>query len=169
MSVFALGAIFFAVLDQIIVRGTFLKRMRMSRRELRREARDREGEPRLRQKRKQLHRELTKSRQSLRSLHKADVLITNPQHIALALHYDPKTMPAPKVVSVGLNHFAQRLKRLAFLYNIPIVENRALAQALYRKAALNGTIPPECFRPVADIYNAIRERKRAAGLETANA
>jgi flagellar biosynthetic protein FlhB len=160
LALFLLGAVFFAVLDQIIVRNMFARRMRMSRRELRRELREREGEPRLKNKRRQLHRELARSSQSLRNLRKADVLVTNPEHIAVALQYDSKTMVAPAIVSIGVNHFAQRLKGLAFLYNVPIVENRALAQALVRKATLNGTIPAECFRPVADIYNTLRARLR---------
>jgi flagellar biosynthetic protein FlhB len=159
---FVLGALLFAVIDQLIVRRDFGKKMRMSRRELRREAREREGEPRLKQKRKQLHAEFVKMSQSLRNLRKADVLVTNPEHIALALRYDRRTMHAPIVVSIGTNLFAQRLKRMAFIYGIPIVENRALARELYRKAALNKSVPEHCFRPVADIYNSIR-RKSATG------
>jgi len=160
---FALGALLFAVLDQLIVRRDFGKKMRMSRRELRREAREREGEPRLKQKRKQLHAEFVKMSQSLRNLRKADVLITNPEHIALALRYDRRTMQAPIVVSMGANLFAQRLKRMAFIYGIPIVENRMLARELYRKAALNKSVPEHCFRPVADIYNSFRGKSATEG------
>jgi flagellar biosynthetic protein FlhB len=68
-------------------------------------------------------------------------------------------MQAPTVIAVGVNHVAQRLKRLALLYNIPVVERRALAQLLYRKTPLNGTIPADLYRPVADIYNVIRAQK----------
>lgn len=158
IAVFVLGAIGFAVLDQLIVRRQFLKKMLMSRREVRRESRDREGDPRFKQKRKQLHREFAKASQSLRGLRNADVLITNPQHVAVALRYEPATMQAPMLVSAGINHLAQRLKRLAFLYGIPIIESRALARELFGRSALNGPIPEDCFQPVADIYNAIRRR-----------
>jgi flagellar biosynthetic protein FlhB len=154
---FVLVAVAFAALDQLIVRRDFLKRMRMSRREIRRESRDREGDPRLKQRRKQLHAEFAKLSQSLRNLRGADVLIANPQHIAMALRYDRRTMQAPTVVSVGTNQFAQRLKRLAFIYGVPVVENRALAQELYRKTGLNKPIPPHCFQPVADIYNGLKK------------
>jgi flagellar biosynthetic protein FlhB len=160
LAAFVLGAMFFAVLDQLIVRNIFRRNMRMSRRELRRESREREGEPRLKQKRKQLHRELAKSSQSLRNLRKADVLITNPQHLAVALRYDPRTMLAPTVVSMGKNYLAQRLKHIAFLYGIPTIEDRPLAQRLFQKAALNNTIPQDCYKPVADIYNTIRAKAR---------
>jgi flagellar biosynthetic protein FlhB len=153
-------AALFAALDQLIARRDFLKRMRMSRRDIRREARDREGEPRLKQKRKQMHAEFVKASQSLRGLRGADVLITNPQHIALALRYDPRTMQAPLVVASGTDHLAQRLKRLAFIYAIPIVENRPLARLLQARSEINRPIPPDCFRAVADIYNTLR-RSRA--------
>lgn len=158
LATFVCVAFLFAVLDQIIVRRQFLKKMRMSRREVRREARDREGDPRLRHKRKQLHAEFAKQSQSLRNLRGADVLITNPQHIAMALRYERRTMNAPMVVSVGTNQFAQRLKRLAFIYGVPVVENRPLAQELFRKSGLSRPIPDHCFRPVADVYNTLKKR-----------
>lgn len=160
-----LVAFFFAALDQVIARRDFLKRMRMSRRELRREMRDREGEPRQKQKRKQLHTELTKSSKSLRNIKSADVLITNPTHFAVALKYNVKTMAAPRIVCIGTNRFAERLKRLAFVYGVPIVENRTLARELYLRCTLDSEIPDHCFQPVADVYNALRraERMRAEG------
>jgi flagellar biosynthetic protein FlhB len=161
LGAFLLLAIVFAVLDQLIVRRDFLKRMRMSRRELRKEHRDREGDPRLKQKRRQLHAEFAKASQSMRNLRKADVLIVNPSHIAIALRYEPRTMPAPLVVSAGTNQFALRLKRLAFIYSVPVVENRALAQELHRHSGLNRPIPDQSFKAVAAIYNAMRRQKEA--------
>lgn len=160
LASFVLGALLFAAVDQVIARWQFIKKMRMDRRELRQEAKEREGEPRMKQKRKQLHREFAKASQSMRGLKGADVLVTNPQHIALALSYQPGVSQAPKVVSMGLNQVALRLKRMAFLYGIPIVENRTLARELYRKSVLGGPIPEHCYKPVADIYNALRRQTR---------
>jgi flagellar biosynthetic protein FlhB len=162
---FVLLAVIFAVVDQLIVRRDFLKRMRMSRRELRREAREREGEPRLKQKRKHLHAELAKTSQSLKNLRKADMLIVNPQHIAIALHYDRRTMLAPVIISAGTDQLAQRLRRLAFIYGIPVVENRTLARELYYKSALNRPIPEQCFAPVANIYNSIWRKSGKGGAD----
>jgi len=156
LAAFVLVAAVFAAIDQLIARRQFIKKMRMNRREIKREARDREGEPRIKQKRKQLHREYVKSSQSLRNMRNADVLITNPEHVAVALRYDAAAMPAPEVVALGVNQFAQRLKRLAFLYGIPIFENRALAREIQGKTVLGRSIPESCFKQVADIYNAIR-------------
>jgi flagellar biosynthetic protein FlhB len=155
---FAGVALFFALLDQLIARRDFFKKMAMSRYEVRRETREREGDPRLKQKRKQLHAEFSRLSQSLRNLKGADVVITNPNHIAVALRYDRRTMHAPRVVSVATDRTAQRLKHMAMLYSIPVVENRALARALYSRSALNRPIPEHCFQPVADIYNMLRQR-----------
>lgn len=163
LAAFALAALFFAAVDQLIVRRDFLKRMRMSRREVRREHRDREGEPRLKQKRKQLHGEFVKASQSLRGLRGADMLITNPEHIAVALRYDRASMPAPLIVAIGRDRFAQRLKRLAFLYGVPVIENRALARKLLRRGALAQPIPEGCYRAVADAYNALHHDRGRGG------
>jgi flagellar biosynthetic protein FlhB len=153
---FVLVAILFAVLDQLIVRREFRKKMRMSRRELKREVRDREGDARLKQRRKQIHAEFVKLSESVRNLRGADVVITNPEHIALALRYDGATMAAPKIVSIGTNRVALRLKNLALVYGVPVIENRPLARALYAAGALNREVPEACFAPVADIYNGLR-------------
>ncbi len=159
LLLFVAAAAAFALLDQFIARRGFLKQMRMSRREVRRELRDREGEPRMKRRRKQLHAEFVKMSQSVRNIRGADVLITNPTHFAVALKYDRKEN-APRVVSRGANHFALRLRRLASLYGVVIVENRLLAKALYG-CEMGKPIPESLFRPVADIYLAIRDRKRA--------
>jgi flagellar biosynthetic protein FlhB len=152
------AAALFAVIDQFIARRDFTQRMRMSRREVRREARDREGDPRMKRKRKQLHAEFAKLSQSVRGIKGADVLITNPVHYAVALRYDNKTMTAPTVVSQGSHRFAQRLKGLAFIYGVVIVQNPELARALYR-LPLGSQVPDALFKPIADIYLALRERK----------
>jgi flagellar biosynthetic protein FlhB len=158
LAAFAGVALLFAGLDQIIARRDFLKKMRMSRRDVRRESREREGDPRLKQRRKQLHAEFSKHSQSMRNLKGADVLITNPEHIALGLRYDRRAMQAPTVVSIGIDRQAQKLKRMALLFGVPVIENRPLARALYSRSALNRQIPEHCFQAVADIYNALRRR-----------
>lgn len=152
-------AVVFALLDQLISRRAFAKRMRMSRRDVRREHRDREGDPRLKQRRRQLHREFVQLSESLRNVRGADLLITNPTHFAVALRYDPRTMVAPRVVSLGVNQSALRLRRLAFVYGVVIVENPPLARALFR-CRLNQEIPEAYFRAVAGIYTEIRDRRQ---------
>jgi flagellar biosynthetic protein FlhB len=157
VACFALAALVFAALDQVIVRKEFGKNMRMSRRELRREVRDREGEPRLKQRRKQLHAEFASASKSLRGVKGADLIVANPVHYAVALRYDRATMAAPVVVSRGANGLAQRLRKLAFLHNVVIVENRALARALYRSCALDTPVPEALYREVAALYMGLRK------------
>jgi flagellar biosynthetic protein FlhB len=161
IACFALAAMVFAALDQVIVRKEFGRNMRMSRRELRREVRDREGEPRLKQKRKQLHAEFASASKSLRGVKGADVVVTNPIHYAVALRYDRATMAAPIVVSRGMNGLAQRLRKLAFLNNVVIVENRPLARALYRGCALDAPIPEALYQDVAALYRGLHKAPAA--------
>jgi len=158
LAFFAVAAVVFAAFDQMIVRRDFTKKMRMSRREVRREHRDREGEPRMKQRRKQLHAEFAKASQSLRGVKGADVMIVNPTHYAVALRYDPRTMSAPVVSAQGVDGFAQRLKRLAFVYGVPLIEDRNLARALHR-CELNAQVPEALFPPVAAVYRGLKSKR----------
>ena len=159
LVLFAGAAVVVAIIDQIIARRDFLKRMRMTRQETRRESRDREGDPRFKQRRRQIHREYAKLSKSLKNVRNADVLITNPTHYAVALSYDAGSMNAPRVVAQGADQMALRLKRLAFLYNVVTVENRDLARQLYHRCEIDREIPDIYFRPVADIYRRVRKRR----------
>jgi flagellar biosynthesis protein FlhB len=156
VACFAVAALAFAALDQIITRRDFAKKMRMSRRDIRRESRDREGDPRLKSKRKQLHGEFIKASESLRGVRGADVMITNPTHYAVALRYDRSAMNAPMIVARGTNQFALRLKRMAFLHGVTIVQHPVLARALYAHGQLNAEIPDSFYQSVADVYLALR-------------
>jgi flagellar biosynthetic protein FlhB len=158
---FALAALFFAGADQLIVRKEFGKTMRMSRRELRREVRDREGDARLKQKRKQLHGEFAAASASLRNVAGADVVVINPTHYAVALRYEADAMAAPAVVSRGANALALRIKALAFRYGVVTVEDKALARALYHGCALDAPVPEGVYRQVADLYLGLRPRAAA--------
>lgn len=161
LATFLGAAVVFAALDQLVARRDYLKKMRMSRRDVKREARDREGEPRLKQKRKSLHAEFVKSSASLRNIRDADMLITNPTHYAVALRYDPARMDAPLIVSRGSHRFALRLRRLAFLYGVVIVRNPPLARLLYR-CQLNEPVPEAAYQAVANLYRSARGRAETA-------
>jgi len=157
LAAFLGAAVIFAALDQLVARRDYLKKMRMSRRDVKRESRDREGEPRLKQKRKSLHAEFVKASASLRNIRGADMLVTNPTHYAVALRYDPAKMEAPIVVSRGANRFALRLRRMAFLYGVVIVQNPPLARLLYR-CELNAPVPEAAYQVVAQLYRTVRGR-----------
>jgi flagellar biosynthetic protein FlhB len=165
LGFFLVAAVAFTILDQIISRQDFQKRMRMTRRDIRRELRDREGDPHLKQKRKQLHRQYIKLSTSLRNIRTADVLIVNPSHYAVALRYDPKSMTAPMIVSMATNQHALRLKRMAFIYEVVIIQDPPLARSLFQRGDLERQIPEALFRPVAEIYITMRDsrpRRRSA-------
>ena len=154
--VFLLLAIAFAALDQLLVRGEFMKQMRMSRREVTKEARDREGEPRIKQRRKQLHGELVAQGQGLGALPGSDLLIVNPEHVAVALRYDGAGMDAPEVTAKGRNAHALTLRTQAFRHGVPVIERPPLARALFRACAIGDPIPPERFEAVAALYIELR-------------
>jgi flagellar biosynthetic protein FlhB len=149
---FALAAFGFAILDQVLVRRAFAKKMRMSRREVKREFRDREGDPRFKQKRRQVHAEFAKAVKALRAVRGADIVITNPTHIAVALRYDRDSMNAPRVVARGAGEMARRIRRLAFTYRVTIASDPPLARALYRAAPIDAEVPAGLFQKVADLY-----------------
>lgn len=162
MALFVVAAVVFAAIDQLISRRDFTKKMRMSRREVKREHRDREGDARLKSKRKQLHGEFAKTSQSLRGLKGADVLIVNPSHYAVALKYDPARMGAPVVVSKGKDKVALRLKRMAFVYGVVIVEDSPLARALHAASQLNGEVAEAFFPRTAAIYRRMRAQRESS-------
>ena len=161
LFLFILLALFFGAIDQIIVRKEFNKQMRMSRREVTREAKEREGEPRIKQKRKQLHSEFVKQANGLGNLKGSDLLVVNPQHIAVGLAYDSKRMMAPQVTAKGRNNYALMLKREAFRLGIPIFENRPLARALFEHCEAGDQVGADHYRAIADIYLKLHQSKEA--------
>lgn len=153
------GMAVMAAVDLLFVRRQFSKKMMMSRREMREEIRQREGDSRIKQRRKQLSRELLKRSRSLRQLRGADVLLTNPTHVAVALKFEATSMLAPKVVSKGAGEFARRLRRLAFVYGVPTIESKALARALFFRVPLDSQIHDTYFRETAAVYVRLRSAK----------
>ncbi len=153
-------AFFFMVIDQLIVRREYHKQMRMSRRELTRENKEQEGEPRMKQKRREIHAEMRKQTEGLGKIEGSDFLITNPEHYAVALHYDAKTMDAPVVRAKGRDHFAQLLKRKARLVSVPVIPHPPLARALYRECQADQPIPPALYHEVARLYTKLRLDKK---------
>jgi flagellar biosynthetic protein FlhB len=149
----------FAAIDQIIVRTEFRKQMRMSRRELTRETKDREGEPRIKQKRKELHQQMTQQAENLGAVPGADMVVVNPEHYAVALSYDPDVDKAPKVRAMGRGHLAQLIKRKAGIHAVPIIPNPPLARALYADCRPGQEIPPDHYRKVAMHYRSLQVDK----------
>jgi len=149
---FILAAAGLAVLDQVLARGEFAKQMRMSRREVTREHKEREGDPRIKSKRKQTHAQFARQAQALGNLPGSDMLIVNPRHYAVALAYTPGAGGAPVVTAKGTDRHALQLKAAARRHGIPIVEQRGLASALFRDGEMGREIAPKHYHAVAELY-----------------
>lgn len=154
---FLAGAAFvFAAVDQVLVRRMFARKMRMSKHEVKQEYRQREGDPRIKRRRKQLQRELLKRSRSMRGIRSADLVVANPTHVVVGLRYEPGRMSAPTVVAKGAGEFALRLRKLAFVYGIPVLESKAFARELFRTAELGAEIPAPMYRTAASLYMHLR-------------
>jgi flagellar biosynthetic protein FlhB len=149
-----LALLVIAALDYGYQRWQFEKNLRMSKEEIREENRTTEGDPAIRARIRSLQREMMRKRM-MSKVPEADVVITNPVHLAVALQYDPKTMRAPVVVAMGARLIADRIREIAREHGIPIVENPPLAQALYKSAAIGTEIPIEVYRAVAEVLGYI--------------
>jgi len=151
-----------AIIDQVLARRSFAQQMRMSRRDVTREAREREGEPRQKRKRKQIMAELLKQAAGASQVKGADVLIVNPVHYAVALRYRSDEEAAPTITAAGRNAWALRMRRAAERAGVPIVHQPSLARALYREGTVGEPIGQSQFVAVADIYIMLRRRAQAS-------
>lgn len=155
------------LLDLFYVRMQFRKQMMMSRRELKEETKRREGDPQVRARIRELQRENLKQAASLSRVGEADVLITNPSHVAIALRYVRHQMLAPEVVAKGRDDWALKMKQVARERGIPMYERRSLARTLLKRSAIGAPIPQECFLDVARIYADVdASRRRLVHYET---
>jgi flagellar biosynthetic protein FlhB len=152
----------FAAVDYAWQRRQHHQSLRMSRSEVKDEARQSEGDPKIKARLKRAYQEIVKTR-SLVDVPTADVIITNPIHLAVALKYEPGRMGAPKVVAKGAEGMAQRIKDIARQHGVPIMERRSLARAIFRSVPVGGEIPATLYRAVAEIlayiYGLKRQRK----------
>jgi flagellar biosynthetic protein FlhB len=132
-------------------RYEFAKQMKMSRRELKEEIKHREGDPRIRRRLRELRLELLKRSLALRKTRNADVLITNPTHVAVALQYVHGQMEAPQLIAKGSGFMAAAMRQIAARHDIPIVQNPTLARALFHDLPVDAGVPPELYAQVARI------------------
>ena len=132
--------------------------LKMTPQEIREELKNLEGNPQVVARRKQVQRQLAMNRISA-AVPKADVIITNPTELAVAVQYDAETMAAPIVVAKGAGVVAQRIRSLALKHGIPVVEKKPLAQALYREVDINHPIPQDKYAAVAEVLAYVYQLK----------
>ena len=148
-----------AVADLFYQRWTFEENIKMSKDEVKDERRQAEGDPQIKQLQQRKMLEFMAKRM-FADIPKADVVITNPTHYAVALQYDPFKAPAPLVLAKGVDRLAQRIKEVARENNIPLKENKPLAQALYKQVEIGETIPEELFQAVAAVLASLEKFKK---------
>lgn len=141
-----------AVADLLFARRDYMRRMRMSRREVRDEAKRRDGDPAVKSKQKQQIRELLKKTRALGRVQEADVVLTNPTHVAVALRYRPGLTLAPVVLAKGAGLLSRRIRELAARHRVPIVPSPPLARALYKACDIDAAVPEAHYAALAPVY-----------------
>ncbi|MDZ5457251.1 flagellar biosynthesis protein FlhB [Azohydromonas lata] len=140
----------FALVDVPLQRFLLLKRLRMSHQEAKQEHKEAEGNPEVKGQIRQRMREMSRKRM-LSAVPKADLVVTNPTHYAVALQYDEASMAAPKVVALGTDLMAQRIREVAREHQVPLLEAPPLARALYAHGDLDREIPGALYAAVAQV------------------
>lgn len=150
-----------SILDYGFQRWEYQRNLRMTRYEIKEETKQQEGPPHLRARIRALQREIAR-RRMMKKVPKADVVITNPVHVAVALQYDTETMEAPTVTAKGARLIAERIKQIARESDVPIVENPPLAQTLFRSVDIDSQIPFDLYQTVAEILAYVYRLKEKA-------
>lgn len=155
-------AFLLAVVDFIYQRFEYRKDNRMSMKDLKDEHKDSEGDPYIKQRQRQLRMERARANM-MQEVPKAQVVVTNPTHYAIALRYQTGVDGAPRVLAMGVDHMAMKIRALAEEHNIPMVEDPLLARTLYAKADIGSEIPLELYEAVARVISYIFALKNNKG------
>lgn len=139
-----------ALLDFLYQKWEHEQNLKMTKQEVKEEFKQTEGDPLVKSRIRALQREMAR-RRMMEDVKQADVVITNPVHLAIALHYEAQEMSAPKVVAKGAQKIAERIKETAKAHNVPIVEDKTLAQNLYKSVDIGQEIPSQFYHAVAEI------------------
>lgn len=148
-------------LDYGFQKWRFERSIRMTKQEIKEEHKQNEGDPHIKSRVRQIQRQMVFKRM-MQAVPKATVVVTNPTHVAVALRYEPGTDAAPRVLAMGPNLIALRIRKLAAFHGIPIHEDPPLARALLRSSTVGKDIPPQFYRAVAQVLAFILRKKQAA-------
>ena len=146
----SMAMIFLAVLDFWFQKWQYEQQLKMTKQEVKEEFKRTEGDPLIKSRIKKIQYEIAK-RRMMQEVPKADVVVTNPVRLAIALQYDTAEMSAPTVLAKGAGEVAERIKTLAREHHIPIVENRELAQNIYKMVEIANEIPSILYQAVAEV------------------
>ena len=166
----AIAMLILAILDFMFQRWQWSRDLMMTSQEAKEEMKEMDGDPRIRQRVRQIQRQMAMQRM-MKNVPTADVIITNPVRFAVALRYDPTKMAAPVVVAKGARIVAGRIRELAMQHDVPIVERPELARALYRTIEVDQPVPEDLFKAIAEVLAFVyrvdrreeKRRERSAG------
>jgi flagellar biosynthetic protein FlhB len=147
-----------AIADLWYTRWDYEENLKMTKDEVKDERKQAEGDPAVKAQQRQKMMEVMAQRM-LENVPKADVVVTNPTHYAVALRYDAVEAPAPVVLAKGVDHLAERIKEVAREHRVPIRENVPLARALYRQVEVGDMIPEELYQAVASLLASLMKFK----------
>ena len=145
-----LALIVLAFLDYAYQRWQYEQSLKMTKQEVKDERKQSEGDPKVKGRIRRVQQELAR-RRMMEAVPEADVVITNPVHLAVALKFDAAKMIAPKIIAKGSGHIAEKIKEIARNHQVPLVENKPLAQALHKMVEIGEFIPVELYRAVAEV------------------
>jgi flagellar biosynthetic protein FlhB len=159
-----LGIFYFiiGILDFFYQKYEYIKGLKMSKKEIKDEYKRLEGDPLIKQRQREAQRQMAQGRQ-MGAVPAADVVVTNPVHLAIAIVYKANRMKAPKVIAKGERLIAEEIKRIAKEHQVPLVENKPLAQSLFKLTDIGKEVPPDYYKAVAEIlafvYNLKKKKK----------
>lgn len=139
-----------SVVDFAFQRFIFEEGLRMTKQEVKDERKESDGDPLIKQRIRTVQLQMARTRM-MAEVPKAEVVITNPTHLAIALAYDRAAMDAPTVVAKGAGHIAEKIKKIAAEYDIPIMEDKPLARILFKSVDIGQSVPDELYRTIAEI------------------
>lgn len=158
VSAICIATIVLVAMDLAWARFHWRRELRMTRQEMKDEQKQAEGDPLIKARMRSLARDRSRQRM-IASASKASLVIANPTHYAVALRYQRDADPAPLVLAKGMDAIALKIRAVAEENNIPVIENKALARALYEAVQLDQVIPSEFFRPVAEIIYFLQSKQ----------
>ncbi len=150
-----------ALFDYFYQKYEFEKSIKMTKQEVRDEFKDTDGNPQIKSRVRQIQREMSRKRM-MDEVSLADVVVTNPTHLAVALKYNQDAMTAPQVIAKGERLIAQKIKKIAIEHNIPIIEDKPLARSLFKMCDVGDVVPETLFRAVAEILAYVYKLKDKA-------
>ncbi len=157
----AFGYILIAVVDRIFQGKAYIKDMMMTKDEVKREYKEMEGSAEIKQAQRQFRDELLNGPDPVKATKDANVVVTNPTHLAIGVRYDVSESPMPKIVVAGADHIAKIIRETAQEEGIPIMENVPLARALWAKGRVNDFIPVDLVEPVAEVLKWVKSLEDA--------